>query len=212
MKPVRIVLADDHALVRAGIRALLERVEGVDVVGEADSGPAVLGLIEAERPDCAFLDIGMRGMSGLEVAARVARDYPEVRVVILSMHANEGYVEEALRAGVVGYLLKDEAAAELDQLLATVRGGERYLSPAISRTVITAFVGRGESLRLTPRQREVLTLIAEGKSTREISGVLHISVKTVETHRAQLMKRLDIHDVAGLVKYALHSGLIPPVA
>lgn len=217
MKPLRVVLADDHALVRAGIRSLLERMPGVEVVGEADNGLDALALIGAHQPDLALIDIAMRGLNGLEVAARVARDWPEVRVIILSMHANEEYVAQALRAGAVGYLLKDSAAVELDLALDAASRGETYLSPAISRTVISGYLarhpgaGRGMASPLTPRQREILTLVAEGKSTKEIAHGLKLSVKTVETHRAQLMERLSIHDVAGLVKYALHMGLIPPV-
>jgi DNA-binding NarL/FixJ family response regulator len=217
MKPLRVVLADDHALVRAGIRSLLERMPGVEVVGEADTGLAALALIEAHQPDVALLDIAMRGLNGLEVATRVASDWPQVRVIILSMHANEEYVAQALRAGAVGYLLKDSAAAELDLAIEAASRGETYLSPAISSTVISGYLarhsgaGQGSASPLTPRQREILTLVAEGKSTKEIAHGLKLSVKTVETHRAQLMERLSIHDVAGLVKYALHMGLIPPV-
>jgi len=217
MKPLRVVLADDHALVRAGIRSLLERMPGVAVVGEADTGLDALALIEAHQPDIALIDIAMRGLNGLEVATRVARDWPEVRVIILSMHANEEYVAQALRAGAVGYLLKDSAATELDLALEAACRGETYLSPPISRTVIDGYLarhsgtGRGVGSPLTPRQREILTLVAEGKSTKEIAHGLKLSPKTVETHRAQLMERLNIHDVAGLVKYALHVGLIQPV-
>lgn len=217
MKPLRVVLADDHALVRAGIRSLLERMPGVEVVGEADTGLAALALIEAHQPDVALLDIAMRGLNGLEVATRVASVWPQVRVIILSMHANEEYVTQALRAGAVGYLLKDSAVAELDVALEAASRGETYLSPAISRTVITGYLsrlpgaGRGTASPLTPRQREILTLVANGQSTKKIAHTLNLSVKTVETHRAQLMERLDIHDVPGLVKYALHVGLIPPV-
>jgi len=217
MKPLRVVLADDHALVRAGIRSLLERIPGVTVVGEAETGIDALALIQNRQPDIALVDIAMPGLNGLEVAARVATDFPQVRVIILSMHANEEYVAQALRAGAVGYLLKDSATAELDLALEAACRGETYLSPAISRTVISGYLarlsgaGRGTASPLTPRQREILTLVANGKSTKEIAHTLNLSVKTVETHRAQLMERLNIHDVAGLVKYALHIGLIPPV-
>lgn len=217
MKPLRVVLADDHALVRAGIRSLLERLPGVEVVGEADGGLDALSLIETHQPDLVLIDIAMRGLNGLDVATRVARDWPQVRVIILSMHANEEYVARALRAGAVGYLLKDSATSELDLALEAASRGETYLSPAISRTVISGYLarssgtGEGTASPLTPRQREVLTLVASGKSTKEIAHTLNLSVKTVETHRAQLMERLNIHDVAGLVKYALHMGLIAPV-
>jgi DNA-binding NarL/FixJ family response regulator len=217
MKPLRVVLADDHTLVRAGIRSLLERIPGIEVVGEADTGLEALALIGAHQPDVALIDIAMPGLNGLDVATRVASDWPQVRVIVLSVHANEEYVAQALRAGAVGYLLKDSATAELDLALEAVCRGETYLSPAISRTVISGYLarhagaGRGTESPLTPRQREILTLLAGGKSTKEIAGMLSLSAKTVETHRAQLMERLNIHDVPGLVKYALHLGLIPPV-
>ncbi len=217
MRTLRVVLADDHALVRAGIRSLLERIPGVTVVGEAENGLDALALIGTHQPDVAVIDIAMRGLNGLDVATGVAKDWPQVRVIILSMHANEEYVARALRAGAAGYLLKDSATAELDLALEAACRGETYLSPAISRTVISSYLahrsgsGGGRASQLTPRQREILTLVADGQSTKEIAHALRLSVKTVETHRAQLMERLDIHDVAGLVKYALHVGLISPV-
>jgi DNA-binding NarL/FixJ family response regulator len=216
-QPLRVVLADDHALVRAGIRSLLERMPGVEVVGEADNGIEALASIESNQPDVVLIDIAMRGLNGLEVASRVAKTWPQVRVIILSMHADEEYVAQALRAGAVGYLLKDSATAELDLALEAARRGETYLSPSISRAVIRGYLSRspGEEQKaaspLTPRQREILTLVADGKSTKEIAQLLELSAKTVETHRAQLMERLNIHDVAGLVKYALQAGLIPPL-
>ena len=190
MKPLRILLADDHALVRAGIRLLLERMPHIEVVGEADDG--------------------------LETAARAAREFPQVKVIILSMHAHEEYVMKALRAGAAGYLLKDSATTELELALLAAQRGEIYLSPAISRTVIDAYMARvsGGAEKppdpLTPRQLEILRLVAEGQSTKEIAFALNVSVKTVETHRAQLMQRLGIHEVTGLVKYAMRLGLIPP--
>lgn len=217
MKPVRIVLADDHALVRAGIRSLLERLPGVTVVGEAESGIDALALIRDHQPDIALVDIAMRGLNGLDVTARVTKEWPLVRVIILSMHANEEFVAQALRAGAVGYLLKDSATAELELALGAARRGETYLSPAVSRSVIGGYLerrsgtGGGAAGPLTPRQREILTLVANGKSTKQIALQLNLSAKTVESHRAQLMERLNIRDVAGLVKYALHAGLIPPV-
>lgn len=212
---MRVLLADDHHLVRAGLRALLENQPGVEVVGEAGDGREALDMIERHRPDVALLDITMPGMNGLEVAARVDKASPRTRVVVLSMHAGEAYVAQALRVGVAGYLLKDAAAAELGLALEAVRRGEVYLSPAISRTVVDGFLKAGRPADdplagLTARQREILQLIAEGNSTKEIAASLDVSVKTVETHRAQLMDRLDIHDVAGLVRFAIRSGLIAP--
>jgi len=213
MIPVRVLLADDHALVRAGIRALLQDLEGVTVVAEAGNGADVLELARTHRPDVVLLDISMPGLSGLDVSAQLEQELPEVRVVLLSMHANEEYVLQALRAGAVGYMLKDSATAELELALKAVMQGETYLSPRISKQVVEGYVQRvgadqPASEKLTPRQREVLRLIAEGHSTKEIAHHLELSVKTVETHRAQLMERLQIRDIAGLVKYAIRNGLV----
>src|SRR5437773_1237586 len=212
--PIRVVLADDHALVRAGIRSLLGAMHDVQVVGEAASGEEALQLAERERPDVILMDIAMKGITGLEAAARMREQQPAVRVVILSMHSGEEYVLQALRAGAVGYLLKDAATGELELALRTVIRGESWLSPAVSRQVVEGYVQRvggdaGPDV-LTARQREVLRLVAGGKSTKEIAFLLNLSVKTVETHRAQIMERLGIRDVAGLVRYALRTGLIPP--
>jgi len=213
MTPVRVLLADDHALVRAGIRALLEGLEGVAVVAEAGNGGEVLELARKHRPDVVLLDISMPGIGGLEASAQLKQELPEVRVVMLSMHANEEYVLQALRAGAVGYMLKDSATAELELALQAVMQGETYLSPPISKQVVEGYVQRVGAEQpatdhLTPRQRQVLQLIAEGLSTKEIAYRLELSVKTVETHRAQLMERLQIRDIAGLVKYAIRNGLV----
>lgn len=210
---LRAALVDDHALVRAGFRSLLESIDGVEVVGEAGDGHAALELIEAERPDMVFLDVALPGLNGLEVAARLAKLHPNVKVVILSMHSSEEYVMQAMRCGASGYLLKDASVAELELAILAVRKSETFLSPAVSRRVVDSYVQRvaGEAPAgpsLTPRQREVLQLIAEGHSTKEIAHRLGVSVKTIETHRAQLMDRLGIHDVAGLVRYAVRSGLV----
>jgi DNA-binding NarL/FixJ family response regulator len=211
---IRVVLADDHALVRAGMRSLLGAMAQVQVVGEAASGEEALALAERERPDVVLMDIAMKGMTGLEAAARLREQHPGVRVVILSMHAGEEYVLQALRAGAVGYLLKDAATGELELALRSVMRGESWFSPAVSRQVVEGYVQRvgGEAAAdvLTARQREVLKLVAGGKSTKEIAFDLNLSVKTVETHRAQIMERLGIRDVAGLVKYALKTGLASP--
>jgi len=214
--PIRVVLADDHALVRAGMRSLLAAMTAVQVVGEAASGEEALALAAREHPDVVLMDIAMKGMGGLEAAARMREQHPAVRVVILSMHAGEEYVLQALRAGAVGYLLKDAATGELELALRSVMRGESWFSPAVSRQVVEGYVQRvgGEAAGdvLTARQREVLKLVAGGKSTKEIAYDLNLSVKTVETHRAQIMERLGIRDVAGLVRYALRTGLIPPDA
>src|SRR5260221_4343852 len=210
--PIRVVLADDHALVRAGMRSLLGAMAQVQVVGEAASGEEALALAERERPDVVLMDIAMKGMTGLEAASRMREQHPGVRVVILSMHAGEEYVLQALRAGAVGYLLKDAATGELELALRSVMRGESWFSPAVSRQVVEGYVQRvgGEAVAdvLTARQREVLKLVAGGKSTKEIAFDLNLSVKTVETHRAQIMERLGIRDVAGLVRYGLKTGLV----
>ena len=213
MTPVRVLLADDHALVRAGIRALLEGLEGVTVVAEAANGIEVLELARKHRPDVVLLDISMPGLGGLEASAQLKQELPEVRVVMLSMHANEEYVLQALRAGAAGYMLKDSATAQLELALQAVMQGETYLSPPISKQMVEGYLQRVGAEQpaadnLTPRQRQVLQLIAGGHSTKEIAYRLELSVKTVETHRAQLMERLQIRDIAGLVKYAIRSGLV----
>jgi DNA-binding NarL/FixJ family response regulator len=214
MASLRVLLVDDHALVRAGIRSLLRDIEGIEVVGEAADGAEALAIAGRERPDAVLLDIAMKGMSGLETAARFRELHPGVKVLILSMHASEEYVLQALHAGVVGYLIKDSATAELELALRSVVRGETYLSPAISRQVVEGYVqrvgaGAGDD-PLTPRQREVLKRVAEGRSTKEIAFDLGLSVKTIETHRAQIMERLGIRDVAGLVRYAMRTRLVPP--
>ena len=215
MKPVRVLLADDHTLVRAGLRKLLEAMPEVEVVGEASDGLALLALAAQLRPNLVLMDIAMPGLNGLEATARLARQSPDIRVLILSMHQNEEYVRQALGHGAAGYLLKDAAPMELDLAIRAVLRGETYLSPAVSRGVVSDYVQRlrGEETpgtQLTPRQREVLQLVAEGHSTKEIARRLDLSVKTVDTHRSQLMKLLDIHEVAGLVRYAMRVGLISP--
>lgn len=216
MKPTtRVLLADDHTLVRAGIRALLEKMPDIEVVGEAGTGREALGMLKSMRPNLVLLDIAMTELGGLETLPRIIRHFPGVKVVILSQHANEEYVIRALRDGASGYMLKDAAATELEFAITSLMQGKTYLSPSISRTVIDSYLERvsGEFSpleQLTQRQREILQSIAEGKNTKEIAYVLGISVKTVETHRAQLMKRLGIHDVPGLVRYAIRSGLVSP--
>jgi DNA-binding NarL/FixJ family response regulator len=213
MKPIRVLLADDHALVRAGFCALLRNLPGVEVVAEAADGREALALVKAHLPDLVLMDITMAGLNGLEAAARITKEHPHVRVLMLSAHANEEYVRQALRAGATGYLLKDAAISELELAVQAVARGETYLSPTISKQVIADYIRRvgGESNPLellTPRQREILQLIGEGHSTKEIARILHVSPKTVETHRTQLMERLDIHDIAGLVRYAIRAGVL----
>ncbi len=215
MNPVRVLLADDHTLVRAGLRKLLEAMPDVEVVGEADDGLELIALAARLQPNLVLMDIAMPGLNGLEATARVVKAWPATRVVILSMHQNEEYVRQALRHGAAAYLLKDAAPVELDLAIKAVLRGETYLSPAVSRGVMSDYLQRlrGDEppgTQLTPRQREVLQLIAEGHSTKEIARRLDLSVKTVDTHRGALMKQLDIHEVAGLVRYAVRIGLISP--
>jgi DNA-binding NarL/FixJ family response regulator len=213
MNPIHVLLADDHVLVRAGIRALLEKIPNVEVVGEANTGREALELVRSKSPNLVLMDIAMTELGGLEALPRITKDFPTVKVIILSAHANEEYVIRALREGASGYMLKDSAIAELELAINSVIRGKTYLSPSISRTVIDDYLQRVSGPvspleQLTARQREILQLLAEGESTKEIAYNLDISVKTVEAHRLQLMERLNIHDVPGLVRYAVRSGLV----
>jgi DNA-binding NarL/FixJ family response regulator len=214
VRTIRVLLVDDHTLVRAGVRSLLKGLGGIEVVAEAGDGREALRLVEEHRPDVVLMDIVMPELNGLDATARVAARFPGVRVLILSMNASEEYVLQALKAGAAGYLLKDNTPAELEQAVRTVAAGGNYLTAAVSRHVIAGYLqragGAGPLDRLTPRQREVLQLIAEGNTTKEIAKKLGIGVKTAEAHRTQLMGALDIHDVAGLVRYAIRTGLISP--
>jgi DNA-binding NarL/FixJ family response regulator len=212
MAPVRVLLADDHALVRSGLRALVEHLPGTEVVGEAADGREALAVIEQERPDVVLMDVTMPELSGLEAAERVRERFPDVRILIVSMHANPMYVSRALQVGASGYVLKTADAGELEEAVRRVSRGLTYLCPAAARALEKARErgAEGEEPALTPRQREILQLVAEGHSTRKIAGKLGLSVKTVETHRAHLMERLGIRDVAGLVRYAVRVGLVSP--
>jgi DNA-binding NarL/FixJ family response regulator len=213
VNPIRVLLADDHTLVLAGIRGLLAHVAGVEVVGEAEEGHEALRLTETLRPDVVLLDIGMPGLNGLEVAQRINRFDPAIRVIILSMHASEEYVLKALRAGAAGYLLKGSAVAELEVAIRSAARGDLYLSPPVSKSVVDAYVSRTGAApdpltALTPRQREILQLVSEGHTSKEIATRLGLSYRTVETHRNQLMKRLGVTDVTGLVRFAVRMGLV----
>ncbi len=213
MSPLRILLAEDHTLVRAGIRALLESLEDVEVVAEASDGREALRLVQAHAPDILLMDITMKEMNGLEATARLAKEHSTTRVIILSMHADQVYVRQALQAGAAGYLLKGADVAELELALKAVMRGDTYLSPSVSKGLVGDLLNGTMPAanpldELTPRQRETLQLIAEGKTTKEIASRLNLSIKTVETHRAQLMERLHIHDIAGLVKFAIRGGLV----
>ncbi len=213
MKPMRVLLAEDHTMVRAGIRELLLKLGYVDVVAEAGNGREALEQIREHRPDVVLMDITMPDLNGLEVLQRVRKEMPAIHVVILSMHTSEEYVLQALQAGASGYMVKDGGTEELDIALKAVGRGETYLCPQVSKHVVSDYVRRVGAHRsvfqvLTRRQRELLQLIAEGCTTKEIAFKLKISVKTAETLRMQMMKRLDIHHIAGLVRYAIRTGLV----
>ncbi|MGE0041002.1 MAG: response regulator [Vicinamibacterales bacterium] len=208
---IRILLVDDHTLVRAGLRALLETIEDVTVVAEAGTGQDAVALAASHRPDIVLMDISMPGVSGLDAAATILAEHPGVRVIVLSMHSGAAYVRRALTVGVASYLLKEAAVDELPLAIHAVMRGERFLSPAVASQVVDGLVGTGAESpvdQLTPRQREILQMIAEGHSTKEIAFRLALSAKTVETHRRQLMERLQIHDIPGLVRLAIRAGLI----
>ena len=210
MSSLRLLLADYHALVRAGMRALLSELNGVEVVAETGDGLEALQLIREKKPDLALLDITMPGLNGLDVAARVTKELPRTKVIIVSMHGDDESVRRALLSGASGYLLKHSDRAELEMALRAVARGDTWLSPAVSKTVMTAFAASARTGYevLTPRQREVLQLIAEGLSTKEIAARLGVGLKTVESHRTELMERLGIHGVAGLVRYAIRTGIV----
>lgn len=213
MNTIRVLLADDHSLMRAGLRALLKSLELVQVVAEAGNGHEAIQLAEQHQPDIVIMDIGMPELNGLEATARMVKLTPAPRIIVLSMHANEEYVRRALQAGAAGYLLKGAEPAELELAIKAVMRGETYLTPAVSKQVVQNYLHPREMKtspiqELTPRQREVLQLVAEGHSTKDIAQKLNLSAKTVDTHRTELMQRLDIHDIAGLVRYAIRIGLI----
>jgi len=214
VKKLRIVLADDHAMLRAGIRVLIERIPDMEVAGEAGNGKEAVELIEKTQPDIALLDLGMPELDGIEATELLAKKFPDVKVIILSMHSTSECVMEALRAGAVGYIVKDAASSELETAIYSVARGESYLSPAVSGTVIASSLDRAVQPRpveeLTERQRQVLRLLVEGLPMKEIAFNLEVSIKTVEAHRAQLMERLKIYDIPGLVRYAMRTGLTPP--
>lgn len=214
-QPIRVLLADDHTLVRAGLRGLLQGITGVEVIGEAEDGHEAVRLTGELHPDIALLDIGMPGLNGLDAATQLLKADPRVRVLILSMHNAEEYVLRALRAGCAGYLLKRSAVTELEIAVRAVARGETYLSPAVSKQVVDDYVGRTGGQAdpldaLTPRQREILQMVAEGLTSKEIAERLRLSFKTIEAHRAQIMERLGLGDVTALVRFAVRVGLISP--
>jgi DNA-binding NarL/FixJ family response regulator len=213
MKRVRVVLADDHVLFRTGLRALLAELEGVDVIAEAQNGEEAVNQTAEHHPDVVIMDISMKLLNGLEATARIKAESPAVKVIILSMHDAEEYVAQALRVGASAYLLKESTEPEIEHALAAVLRGETYLTPRVSKYIVDGYLRSTEAESssftvLTSRQRQLLQMIAEGHSTKETAFRLKLSIKTVESHRARIMERLGIHDVAGLVRYAIRNGLI----
>jgi two-component system response regulator NreC len=208
---IRVVLADDHQLVRQGLKALLER-EGFQVAGEASDGQEALRLVPNVCPDVAIFDISMPILNGLDAARELKKSSPRTKTILLTQHDEDQYVTEALRAGVRGYVLKKQAATDLVYAIQQVCRGEIYLSPSISRTVVEAFLSKTAlpTDPLTSRERQILQLIGEGKSSKEIAALLGISIKTAESHRTRLMRKLDIHELASLVRYAIRRGLVQP--
>jgi DNA-binding NarL/FixJ family response regulator len=213
----RILLADDHALVRAGFRSLLEKIPFIHVVAEAKDGRETVELVKKHRPDVALIDIAMPKLNGLDAVARITQEFPNTRAIVLSMYANQEYVVKALQIGARGYLIKGDAACELKAAIKGVTRGELYLSPSISKHTINGYLERigvryDPLAELTPRQREILQLLAEGNSTKEIAFSLVLSGKTVDAHRLQVMRKLHIRDLLGLIRYAMQIGLVPAEA
>jgi len=214
-RPIRILLADDHAILRDGIRALLSDEADLQVVGEAENGRQALEQARALRPDIVIMDIGMPLLSGLEATKHIRRDVPESRVLILTMHQNDEYLAQVLAAGASGYVLKDTAGRELVLAIRQVARGEPFFSPLMTRTLTSLYLSSLEAERthdpyddLTIREREILQLVAEGFTNRQIAEMLKLSIKTVKTHRLHLMQKLDLHDRTELVKYAFQKGII----
>ena len=207
--PASILLADDHALIRQGLKALLER-QGCRIVGEAANGQEALRSVENTQPDIAILDISMPILNGIDAARELKKSAPKTKVILLTQHDEDQYVTDALRAGVKGYVLKSQAADDLVHAIREVSKGSVYLSPKISRAVVDAYLSKARLSAdpLSGRERQVLQLVGEGKSTKDVAALLGISVKTAESHRARLMKKLDIHETASLVRYAIRHGMI----
>ena len=216
MDKTRVLLAEDHTIVRKGLRSLLDKETGIKVVGEAEDGREAIVKAEELHPDVVVMDIAMPGLNGLEATRQIKKRFSDMKIIILTMHTNEEYVLQTLKAGASGYLVKKAAPAELISAINAVHKGNSFLSPSISRTVIDEYIRRSKEIsegeegfeQLTVREREVLQLIAEGRKTREIAELLYISIKTVETHRAHIMDKLDIHSTAELTRYAIRKGII----
>ncbi|MBL8075661.1 MAG: response regulator transcription factor [Nitrospira sp.] len=213
MSELRVMLVEDHALVRAGMRALLQKLDDIEVVADVGDGWEAVKAVQTHAPDLVLMDIAMPGLNGLDATSRIVKESSTTRVILLSMYANEEYLSQALQVGASGYLLKGAELAELELAIRTVSRGETYLTPAVAKYAVEAYrnksgVASSPLARLSGRQREILQLIAEGCTTKDIAQRLNLSVKTVETHRAQLMERLEIHDVPGLVRLAIRVGLV----
>ncbi len=214
MGKIRVLLAEDHTIVRKGLRALLEDQPGIEVIAEAEEGRQAVRLAEQLRPDVVLMDFSMPGLNGLEATHQIVERIPGAKVLVLTRHTNQEYVDRILEAGASGYLVKKSAPEELVIAIQAVSRGDSYLDPAVSTTIIRGYLRKPKTDsvdrydRLTPRQREVLQLIAEGRANREIAALLHVSVKTVENHRAHLMEALDLHSTAELTQYAIRKGVI----
>jgi len=216
MDKISVLLAEDHTIVRKGLRSLLDRAISIEVVGEAEDGREAIKKAEELHPDVVVMDIAMPGLNGLEATRQLKKRFPGMKIIVLTMHANEEYVLQTLRAGASGYLVKKAAPTDLISAIHAAHRGESFLSPSISKTVIDEYLrqaekaeeGKGSHEKLTEREREVLQLIAEGHPNREIAELLYVSIKTVETHRAHIMDKLNVNSTAELIQYAIGKGLI----
>ena len=215
MNPIRVLLADDHTLIRAGLRMVVVSQPDFTVVGEASDGREAVALAEQLKPDVVVMDIGMPSLNGIEACRQIHDSLPGSQVIMLSMHSDEGYVLRALKAGAKGYMLKDSAEADLASAIRAVRAGKSFFSPAVSKILLEDYMrklkrtGAEDSFDLlSPREREVLQLVAEGKSSKEVANLLSLSVYTVETHRAKLMQKLNLHNIPELILYAVRKGVI----
>jgi two-component system, NarL family, response regulator NreC len=215
MRKIRILLADDHQLMRSGLRLLIEQQPGLTVVGEAGDGREVVSLAKSLKPDVVVMDISMPNLNGIEATHQITQSQPEIAVVILSMHSDESYVLRVLKAGAKGYLLKDSAEADLIKAVHAVAGGKSFFSPAVSKVLLDDYVRKLKRSGiedaydlLTPREREILQLIAEGKSNKDVANLLNLSVYTVETHRSNIMEKLHLRGLPELILYAVRKGII----
>ena len=215
MKKIRVLLADDHELMRSGIRLMLEREPDMNVVSEASDGREAVALAKSHRPDVVIMDIGMPNLNGIEAASQMTQHNPQLAIMILSMHPDETYVLRALKAGARGYLLKDSAEGDLIKAVHVIAGGKSFFSPAVSKVLLDDYVGKLKRSGtddaydlLTPREREVLQLIAEGKSNKDIANLFNLSVYTVESHRSNLMEKLNLRGLPDLILYAVRKGII----